>query len=51
MNYDQITLSAPWTGATGKAMLTFHHNHYNYAVHFAMPYLDAGRAPAPATTG
>ena len=37
MNYDQITLSAPWTGATGKAMLTFHHNHYNYAVHFAMP--------------
>lgn len=36
MNYDQITLSAPWTGATGKAMLTFHHNHYNYAVHFAM---------------
>jgi hypothetical protein len=37
MNYDQITLSAPWPGATGKAMLTFHHNHYNYAVHFAMP--------------
>jgi hypothetical protein len=37
MNFDQITLSAPWPGATGKAMLTFHHNHYNYAVHFAMP--------------
>jgi len=37
MNGDQITLSAPWTGTTGKAMLTFHHNHYNYAVHFAMP--------------
>jgi len=36
MNFDQITLSAPWPGATGKAMLTFHHNHYNYAVHFAM---------------
>jgi hypothetical protein len=36
MNFDQITLSSPWTGPTGKAMLTFHHNHYNYAVHFAM---------------
>lgn len=37
LNFDQITLSLPWPGATGKAMLTFHHNHYNYAVHFAMP--------------
>lgn len=33
----QVTLSAPWTGATGGAKLSFHHNHYNYAVHFSMP--------------
>ncbi|CAN5724258.1 hypothetical protein BH09MYX1_BH09MYX1_42530 [soil metagenome] len=30
----QITLSAPWAGATGKVMLSFHHDQYNYAVHF-----------------
>jgi hypothetical protein len=36
-NFDQMTLSVPWTGATGMATLNFHHNHYNYCVHFAMP--------------
>ncbi|HEV8244231.1 MAG TPA: dockerin [Polyangiaceae bacterium] len=30
-----ITLSKPWSGASGTAPLKFHHNHYNYAVHFA----------------
>jgi hypothetical protein len=34
---DHITLSAPWPGASGMAMLTFRHDHHNYAVHFAMP--------------
>jgi len=34
---DQLTLSTPWTGATGKAMLTFHHDQHNYCVHFSMP--------------
>ena len=32
----QIQLSAPWSGATGMTKLTFHHNHYNYCVHFSM---------------
>jgi hypothetical protein len=31
-----ITLSSPWTGASGTTTLRFQHNHYNYAVHFAM---------------
>jgi hypothetical protein len=35
--WDGITLSEPWPGATGKAMLTFRHNHNNYCVHFALP--------------
>jgi hypothetical protein len=34
---DQMTLSTPWTGPTGAAMLTFQHDNYNYCVHFAMP--------------
>jgi hypothetical protein len=34
---DQVTLSAPWTGPTGAATLTFQHDNYNYCVHFAMP--------------
>lgn len=29
-----IVLSKAWTGASGGAKLTFHHNHYNYGVHF-----------------
>ena len=33
----QLTLSAPWTGATGTTMLSFHHDERNYCVHFAMP--------------
>jgi hypothetical protein len=33
----QITLSTPWTGTAGNVKLSFHHNHYNYGVHFAMP--------------
>jgi hypothetical protein len=36
-DYDHVTLSAPWPGASGTAMLSFRHDHYNYAVHFAMP--------------
>ena len=29
-----IALTEPWSGASGSATLTFHHNHYNYGVHF-----------------
>jgi hypothetical protein len=36
MAWGNGTLSAPWSGATGKAELTFRHNHYNYCVHFAI---------------
>jgi hypothetical protein len=35
LGVDSVTLSSPWTGPTGKATLTFHHNHYNYCVHFS----------------
>jgi hypothetical protein len=35
-NWDSGTLSQAWAGATGKATLTFQHNHRNYCVHFAM---------------
>ena len=35
LNYDQATLSSAWTGDTGTQMLTFHHDHHNYCVHFA----------------
>jgi hypothetical protein len=34
---DQLTLSGPWTEATGKRTLSFHYDLYNYAVHFSMP--------------
>jgi hypothetical protein len=30
-----IRVSAPWSGASGKARLRFHHNHRNYCVHFS----------------
>jgi hypothetical protein len=33
----RITLSAPWSGATGVTTLNFRHDHHNYCVHFAMP--------------
>ncbi len=33
---NQVTLSAPYTGPTGPAKLTFRHDTYNWAVHFAM---------------
>lgn len=33
---DQLTLSAPWAGASGTATLDFRHDAYNYCVHFAM---------------
>jgi hypothetical protein len=32
---DHITLSTAWPGPSGTAMLSFRHDHYNYAVHFA----------------
>jgi hypothetical protein len=34
---DRGTLSAPWSGPSGTARLSFRHGHYNYCVHFAMP--------------
>ncbi len=33
----QITLSRPWSGPSGTADLSMHHDHHNYAVHFEMP--------------
>lgn len=33
---DSVTLSEPWEGETGRAAVSFHHNHYNYCVHFAL---------------
>ncbi|HEV8246864.1 MAG TPA: dockerin [Polyangiaceae bacterium] len=33
----QVTLSAPWSGSTGTASLTFAHDQHNYCVHFNMP--------------
>jgi hypothetical protein len=33
---DHLTLSAPWAGASGVVMLTFHHDEHNYCVHFSM---------------
>ena len=33
---DHLTLSSPWAGASGTVMLSFRHDSYNYAVHFAM---------------
>ncbi len=37
LNFDDMTLSNPWTGESGKATLTFNHDLHNYCVHFAMP--------------
>jgi hypothetical protein len=34
---DGFMLSAPWSGSTGTAELSFRHNLRNYAVHFSMP--------------
>jgi hypothetical protein len=34
---EQLTLSEPWQGTSGKRTLSFHHDQYNYAVHFSMP--------------
>jgi len=34
---DGFALSSPWTGATGTASLSFHHDLHNHAVHFSMP--------------
>ena len=34
---EQLTLSAPWPGATGTVPLSFHYDLYNYCVHFSMP--------------
>lgn len=33
---DQITLSEAWTGASGAVNLSFHHDLFNYCVHFAI---------------
>jgi hypothetical protein len=33
----QMTLSAPWPGASGTAELTFHHDLHNYCVQFELP--------------
>jgi hypothetical protein len=33
----QVTLSQPWSGATGTADITVHHDQRNYAVHFELP--------------
>jgi hypothetical protein len=32
-----LTISEPWPGESGVVSMTFHHNHYNYCVHFATP--------------
>jgi hypothetical protein len=34
---NRLTLSVPWTGATGTADLSFWHEQYNYAVAFELP--------------
>lgn len=36
-NANQVTLSAPWTMASGTVKLQVRHDTYNWAVHFAMP--------------
>jgi hypothetical protein len=35
-NDGQLTLSAPWPGASGPVMLSFRHDERNYCVHFSM---------------
>ena len=34
---NQITLSAPWAGPSGVALLGFHNDMHNYAVQFFLP--------------
>jgi hypothetical protein len=34
---DTLMLSSKWTGITGTAQLSFHHDQRNYCVHFSMP--------------
>jgi hypothetical protein len=34
---DNVTLSQPWTGASGTVMLSFHADQRNYGVQFALP--------------
>jgi hypothetical protein len=36
INADTVTLSAPWSGPSGIAALSFHHDHRNYCVHFSL---------------
>ncbi len=33
----QVTLSQPWSGPSGTADLSMHHDQHNYAVHFELP--------------
>jgi hypothetical protein len=33
---EQLTLSGPWTGASGTVPLSFHYDLYNYCVHFSL---------------
>jgi hypothetical protein len=33
---DQLTLSAPWSGASGQIKLAYHHGQANFCVHFAL---------------
>ena len=33
---DQLTLSAPWPGPSGKVSLSFNHEEWNFCVHFSM---------------
>ena len=39
----QLTLSAPWSGPTGSALLAFRHDEYNYCVHFSLSELREAR--------
>jgi len=39
---DALALSNAWSGASGQATLSFHHDERNYAVHFTMPVASAG---------
>jgi len=37
LEYENMVLSSPWPGDTGKATLTFNHDLHNYCVHFSIP--------------
>lgn len=39
VSHSQVTLSSVWTGPSGTANLTFHHDEHNYCVQFEMPVL------------